>query len=109
MILNCKMQRTDLRTGETDEVDANFHSEIEINLEGIDENELFDEMIARIAENIANFQRRGSNWQFVSINRLEIHLGDWKPLGGSSFIPLPKKIRNKNAIINLKNEDDQCF
>ena len=109
LILNCKMQRTDLKIGETDEVDAEFHSEIETNLEGKDENELFDKMIARIDENIANLQRRGSNWQFVSINRLEIRLGDWKPLGGSSFIPLPKKIRNKGAVINMKNDDDQCF
>ena len=66
-------------------------------------------MIARIAENIANFQRRGSNWVFVSINQLEIHLVDWRPLRGSSYIPLPQKIRNKGAVINMKNDDDQCF
>ena len=60
-------------------------------------------MIARIDENIANFQRRGSNWQFVSINQLGIHLVDFIPLGGSSYIPLPKKIRDKKAIINLTN------
>ena len=109
MILNCKMQRTDLRTGKIDEVVADFHSKIEINLEGTDENELLNEMIARIDENIANFQRRGSNWQFVRINQLEIHLVDFIPLGRSSYIPLPKKIRDKKAIINLTNEDDQCF
>ena len=42
MILNCKMQRTDLRTGEIIEVNAEFHSNIETNLEGTDENELFE-------------------------------------------------------------------
>ena len=106
MILNCRMQ-TDLRTGETED-DADFHSEIEINLKGTDKNE-FDKMIMRIGENIANFQRSGSNWVFARINQLAIHLGDWKPLGGSSYIPLPKKIRNKKAVINMKNEDNQCF
>ena len=50
MILNCKMQRTDLRTGEIVEVDAEFHSEIETNLKGKDENKLFDKIIARIAK-----------------------------------------------------------
>ena len=60
-------------------------------------------------ENIANFQGRGSNWQFVAVNRLEIHLVDFKPLGGSSFIPLPQKIKNKKAVINMKNNDNQCF
>ena len=105
LILNCKMKRINLRTDEIVKVDAEFHSEIETNLEGKDENKLFDTMIARIDENIANFQRRGSNWVFVSINQLEIHLHDWKPLGGSSFISLPKKIRNKGAVINMKNDD----
>ena len=32
MIFICQMQRTDLKTGETIEVDADFHSEIEINI-----------------------------------------------------------------------------
>ena len=45
----------------------------------------------------------------MSINQLEIHLVDFILLGGSSYIPLPKKIRDKKAIINLTNEDDQCF
>ena len=109
MILNCKMQRTDLRTGKIDKVVADFHSKIEIHLEGTYENELFNEMIARIDENIANFQQRRSNWQFVSINQLEIHLSNFSPLSGSSYIPLPKKIRDKNAVVNMKNYDDQCF
>ena len=103
------MQRTNLRTGEIVEVDAEFHSEIETNLKGKDENKLFDKIIARIGEVLANFQRSGSNWVFVSINQLEIHMADWKPISGSSCIPLPKKIKNKGAVINMKNEDNQCF
>ena len=109
MILNCKMQKTDLVTGKTEEVDADFHSNIETNLEGDDEKKLLNEMIIRIYENIANFQQSGSNWVIVSINQLEIHLGNFKPLGASSYIPLPKKIRDKKAVINMKNDDDQCF
>ena len=31
------------------------------------------------------------------------------PLGDSSYIPLPKFLAAKKAIINLKNEDDECF
>ena len=92
-----------------DEVDADFHSEIEKNLEGTNENELYEQMIEKIKENIANFQRRGRNWQFVVVNRLEIHVVDYVPLSRSTFISLPKKIADKKAIINMKNDDDQCF
>ena len=66
-------------------------------------------MIARIAEVLANFQRSGSNWVFQSVGRLEIHFANWKPIGGSTFTPLPARIKNKKAVINLKNEDNQCF
>ena len=109
MILICKMQRTDLKTGEIIEVSADFHSEIEINLQETDENKLFDKIIARIGKVLANFQRSGSNWVFQRVNQLEIHFANWKPISGSSFIPLPAKIKNKGAVINPKNEDNQCF
>ena len=86
-------------------MDADFHSRIMTNL---DENEILDQMIGRIIELIANFQQNGSNWVFERVNQLQIHLADWKPFGGS-FIPLPPKIKNKKAVINIKNEDNQCF
>ena len=109
MILICQMQKTDLTTGETIEVEADFHSDIEINIAEKDENKLLDKMIARIEEVLANFQQSGSNWVFQEIIRLEIHFANWQPLGGSTFIPLPAKIKNKKAVINPKNEDNQCF
>ena len=112
MILDCKMQRIDAKTGKIKDPnpgDSAFHSDIELNLEGRDENELFDKMITRIDENIKTFQQGGSDWVFVSINQLEIHFANWKPLSGSSYIPLPPKIKNKRAVINMKNEDNQCF
>ena len=109
MILICQMQKTDLTTGETIEVEADFHSDIEINIAEKDKNKLLDKMIARIEEVLANFQQSGSNWVFQEIQRLEIHFANWQPLGGSTFIPLPAKIKNKKAVINPKNEDNQCF
>ena len=38
-----------------------------------------------------------------------LHTVKYMPLGGSSYIPLPKFLAAKKAIINLKNEDDECF
>ena len=109
IIFICQMQKTDLKTGEIIEVDAEFHSEIEKNLAETDEKKLLDKMIARIGEVLANFQQSGSNWVFQKIIRLEIHFANWQPLGGSTFIPLPAKINNKGAVLNPKNEDNQCF
>ena len=109
MILICQMQKTDLTTGETIEVEADFHSDIEINIAEKDDKKLLDKMIARIEEVLANFQQSGSNWVFQEIRRLEIHFANWQPIRGSTFIPLPTKFKNKRAVVNIKNEDNQCF
>ena len=53
LILKCKMQKTDLVTSRVDEINADFHSEIEKNLDGTNENELYEEMIETIRENIS--------------------------------------------------------
>ena len=37
------------------------------------------------------------------------HTVKYAPLGGSFCIPLPAFLAAKKAIINLKNEDDECF
>ena len=60
-------------------------------------------------EHLAKFQRQGSNWRFHSVLSLDLNTVKYVPLGGSSYIPLPKFLAAKKEIINLKNEDDECF
>ena len=62
-----------------------------------------------VLESLAKFQRQGSNWRFHSVLSLDLHTVKYVPLGGSSYIPLPKFLAAKEAIINLKNEEDECF
>ena len=46
---------------------ADFHSDIEINLDGTDEKDLYDTMVEGILENMAPFQNNGSPWKLRSI------------------------------------------
>ena len=62
-----------------------------------------------VFESLANFQRQGSNWRFRSVFSLDLHTVKYEPLGGSSYIPLPAFLAANKAIINLKNEEDECF
>jgi putative component of membrane protein insertase Oxa1/YidC/SpoIIIJ protein YidD len=39
---------------------------------------------------------------------MELRISKCNPLRGSSYIPLPKVLANKKAIINVQNEDDEC-
>ena len=60
-------------------------------------------------ESMANFQRLGSNSLFTSIVHLAIYTVKYEPIRGSSYIALPTKLAVKKVIVNLKNEDNECF
>ena len=58
---------------------------------------------------MATFQSMGSGWRLYSIIQLELHTVRYNPLRGETWIPLPKELANKKAIINVKNKDNKCF
>ena len=79
-----------------------FHSDIELNLGTTDEEELYKKMIDRIEEKIQTLTAEVSGWGFNSIIKLEMHTVTYKPLGGGSYIKLPKEIAVKKAVVNMK-------
>ena len=87
-----------------------FHSDIELNLGATDEEELYEKMIGRIEEKMQTLTHQISGWSFHNVIKLEMHTVTYKPLGGGSYIKLPKEIAVKKAVVNMKNtKDDQCF
>ena len=65
-----------------------------------------NELINRISEWISE----GSGWIIKAIDKHEIDISKYKPLRGSSYLPLPEKKINKKAIINIQNKkDNECF
>ena len=88
---------------------ADFHSDIEFNLDGTDEKDLYNMMVERILEKIATFLATESEIRFHSVIKLELHTVSYKRLRGETYIPLPKELANKNAIINMHNKDNKCF
>ena len=87
-----------------------FQSNIEVNLKGTDENELYNNMLDTIEEKIQKLEHaEGTGWKLHSVIDLELHTVEWVPLRGSSYIELPEYLKNKKAITNMKNDDDKCF
>ena len=39
----------------------------------------------------------------------KINTATYKPLKGSSYTSLPVELSDKSAIINMKNDDNECF
>ena len=114
LYLNCIMKRTN--------PDPNgliypprkfaFHSiGQKIITESTDPHEIFKEMMDEIEEEVQKVEHAaGSGWVFVEVENLTLHTDIWDPIKGSSYIDLPKELKNKNAIINMKNEDNnKCF
>ena len=96
-----------LRTNEINP--QGFHSNIEVNLDGTDEEELYDTMVERVLENLASFLATESETRFHSAIRIELHTTSYNPLRGETWIPLPKELADKKAIINIQNKDNKCF
>ena len=88
---------------------SDFHSNIEVNLDGTDEDELYFTMVERVLESIAKFLATKSDWRFHSVIKLELQTVSYKPLRGETWIYLPKELADKEAIINMQNKDNKCF
>ena len=110
LYLHCLMKRAD-PDGFTKIARFAFHSiGQKIIRESTDPHETYKEMIDEIEEEIQKIeQAEGSGWVFVEVESLALHVDIWDPLKASSYIDLPKELKNKKAIINMKNEDNKCF
>ena len=73
--------------------------------------EVYHEMRDEIEERIKQMDNaEGSGWVFFQVENLTLYTDIWDPIKAGSYIDLPKELKNKNAIINMKNEDNnKCF
>jgi hypothetical protein len=52
---------------------------------------------------------RPSGWSLESIEYCDMYVDKYQPIQGELYIDLPKIIKDKKAIINIKNIDNKCF
>jgi hypothetical protein len=109
MSLACEMVRSDPKTGEEVSTVAHFGSNNHKPIGMDDTEETQGIMREKILKSFSEYQRRGSGWRLRRVTRLEIHIGEFRPLRGMKHEPLHKSIASKKAIINMKNDDDECF
>ena len=108
LYFNCVM----MREGAEGTISENFyfHSSIKIILENTDVEEVFNEMLDEIETAIQKTENaEGSGWVLVKVIDVTLHTAKWDPLNAGSYMELPEFLKNKKAIINMKNQDDKCF
>ena len=65
--------------------------------------------IDRKKEVVAGWVERGSAWTIHRIKAAYLHVGRYNPIRGGAYIPLPSNLQGKQAIINIKNNDNECL
>ena len=74
-----------------------------------DKNEIVTAMIEHMAQQIENPALRNSKFVFDRILHMDIDFHRLNLTRGSSYIPLPDWLTKKEAIINPRNSDMECF
>lgn len=75
-----------------------------------DLNEHFEnDVINHIKKKVDEVMVEGSGFTLGRIEKLSVQIFKYEPLRGSGDIELPKQLKNKRAIINLKNTYEECF
>jgi len=72
-------------------------------------NNIFNHFVDEVRGEIEAWLERGSGWVVDEILEAIINVAQFQPLNGGSYMPLPEKLKNKKAIINIINRDNQCL
>ena len=68
-----------------------------------------DEIAKQLVNKLDLFNERGSGWLLGYVSKCTVSTALYRPLSGSSFLPTPSHILNKNAVVNVENTDNKCF
>ena len=72
-------------------------------------NDFLDESTEKIDLSFDQYLQNGSGWILETIDYLNVCSADYVPVRGKSYIPTPKSLEGKHAIVNINNEDERCF
>ena len=106
-VLTLELVKSDPVTGKDTYTVIHCRSKVHIIYDNA--NDDYADMRGRMLENFYKWQRNGSGWRLHSIDRLDIYITKFDPVRGRRYKPFPQCVVNKKAVINMENNDDQCF
>ena len=98
-----------------DEVEYTFHyfnrmQSIVLNEHNIDTlNHILNQLVDEVRGEIQAWSERGSGWVVDEILEAIVNVAQYQPVNGGTYIPLPEKLKNKKAIINIQKRDNECL
>ena len=73
-----------------------------------DINEVVDNNITSLKTQIQEFDGKGYSMD-IRVVKLNMTMNDYMPISASSYIKLPEHLENKQACVNIQNDDNKCF
>ncbi|XP_053380054.1 uncharacterized protein LOC123531918 [Mercenaria mercenaria] len=108
LCVQVEMQRDD---GEDATVTAPYfrsRTYITLSLDDFNDHDI-NEAMQKMFASLEKFLREGSGWYVKKVLKLEIHTVVYRPVGGSTYIPLPKTLNLSHSLLNIQNQDNKCF
>ena len=98
---------------ETDESKSITHTVKTTTIEVYSKDEVdnvLDKLFNKLELLFTTMKHKESGYTLKKIHYLFVESFSIKPIRGSSYIPTPEKFSNpKSGLINIKNEDNECF
>ena len=63
----------------------------------------------KVMASLEKYIRESSGWMVKTVQRLQVHTIDYRPLAASTYIELPRTLKCSRSLLNIKNEDNKCF
>ena len=68
-----------------------------------------NEACQKIVASLEKYIHESSGWTVKTVENLQLHTIDYKPLSASAYIDLPTTLKLTRSILNIKNQDHRCF
>lgn len=83
-----------------------YHEQIPL----LNENEIdLQDPFDNLSKIIESWTNQGSGWVIERVEYLRLNIAKYQPLHSGSYIDLLAYLKNKKAIVNVKNKDDNCL
>ena len=91
------------------ELKHHFNGGRQIILHVKDLDEKIDLSFKEIDKSVEEFIKQESGWVYMNTENIVLRVFKFKPPRGGKYFPIPAWIKNKEAVINIENDDDLCF
>ena len=108
LVIKVRMSRQH-QEGEQEEVSQAFCGCTKVILRVEDFDDAYDESVKKIWNDFDEWMSNGSSWVLERVENLYLNSAKYDPIYGRSYIPTPKEIEAKKAVVNVHNNDNQCF